>query len=617
MNALSPSGLKYYLLIIVAIAALYSQTARFDFLTYDDYDLIYQNEAFLSPLSNIAAAFTTQVFGDRHPESVYYRPLLMVSFIVEYHLWGLNPLGYHLMNVVVHIGTTLLLFLLFQKLTGSLWTAVVGGLLFALHPVQTESVAWIAGGNDLLMGLFVVLMFYCYVSSRDETGRRGSWFALSALFFTLALFTKEAAAFYLLLLPLFDLCLNHARVKTLLNRKTLARYSCMAGILAFYVIVRLAVVGSVIGAGSSAGGTPFLLRIQEVPAIVAEYIRLLVVPSRLSIAHPVIQLPWLRAPWLWLAWGIVIGFVWVLRWTWQRDRIACFGLLWFATGLLPTLDLIPVAVPILEHRMYLPLAGLALAIARGGFLLFGPESRRPALKYLPGSVFLLLWLLSFERVSVWQNSETLWLDTIAKSPNYSRAYFNLAGYYYNLQRYAEAAGLLETYIKLKPNEFLGYSKLRETYFVAGEYGEAARVCREMIARSPRDPNRYLEASELFEHLKMPDSAVAVCRSGLAADSNLFQLHEHLGYLLAVRDSMGEAEREYQHALRLNPRYSPAYFGLGKLYALRRQGLPAIHSIEEGMQYGDAPLDVLRLLAYLYTQTGQEEKAAALGQRYNF
>ena len=609
-------GWKYFLLLFVVIAALYSQTARFDFVTYDDYDLIVQNETFLSSLPNVAGAFAEQVFAGHHAESIYYRPVMMAGFIVEYHLWDLNPLGYHLMNVVLHIATTLVVFLLIQKITGSLWTAMVGGLLSAVHPVQTESVAWIAGRNDLLMGLFVALMIYCYVSSRDQAGRPERAFALSVLFFALALFTKEAAAFYLLLLPAYDLCLGGATVRTLLSRKSLSRYAPTAGVLACYLVVRFAVLGTVVGAEGLYGNTPLLHRIEEVPAIVAAYLRLLVIPSGLSVAHPLSQSPWLRSPWLWLAWGVVIGLVWSIRWTWKRDRIACFGLLWFAIGLLPTLDIIPVAVPILEHRLYVPMIGLVLAVARGGFLIIGPESRRPTLKYLPGSLVLLLFLLSLERIPVWQNSETLWLDTIGKSPNYSRAYFNLAGYYFNLRRYDDAIGLLEKYVELKPNEFLGYSKLRETYYLAGHYGQAARVCRDMIARSPHDPNRYLETSELFENLKLPDSAIAVCRSGLRADSTLYQLHEHLGLLYAVRDSLDDAEHEYRDAIRLNPHYAPAHYGLGKVRALRHENLPAIESIEEGMKYGNAPPEVLRLLAYLYTQTGQDEKASALAQRYN-
>jgi tetratricopeptide (TPR) repeat protein len=138
----------------------------------------------------------------------------------------------------------------------------------------------------------------------------------------------------------------------------------------------------------------------------------------------------------------------------------------------------------------------------------------------------------------------------------------------------------------------------------------------MIARSPHDPNRYLETSELFENLKLPDSAIAVCRSGLRADSTLYQLHEHLGLLYAVRDSLDDAEHEYRDAIRLNPHYAPAHYGLGKVRALRHENLTAIESIEEGMKYGNAPPEVLRLLAYLYTQTGQDEKASALAQRYN-
>lgn len=614
---LSAPELKRFLLIALAIAALYGRVAWFDFVTYDDYDLIYQNTDFLSNLSNVTTAFTTQVFANHHAESVYYRPILMVSFILDYHLWDLNPIGYHIMNLVLHIVATLAVFLLIEKLAGSIWAATVGGFLFALHPVQTESVAWIAGRNDLLLGLFVVLMIYFYISSHDRSGRPERSFIVSVLFFALALFTKEAAAFYLLLVPLYDICLNRATVRTMLSRRILLRYACLAAILALYLTVRFGIFGEMIGAEKLYGSSPILRRLQEVPAIVAEYCLLLIVPIRLSIAHPLNQLLWLRSPWSWLAVGVLIGLAVVIWWSWRRDRIACFGLLWFAVGLLPTLDIIPVAVPILEHRLYLPMAGLALTVARAGFLAFGPASRRPGLKVVPVAAIALFSMLSVVRLPVWKDSETLWLDTISKAPSYSRSYFNLAGYYFNLQRYDDAIGLLKKYVELKPTEFLGYSKLRESYFLAGQYGEAARVCREMIARAPRDPRRYIEAAELFENLRMRDSAVAVCRSGLEVDSSLYQLHEHLGSIYAAEDSLDQAQHELQRAISLNPRYSPAHFGLGNVFAHRHENGAAIRSIEEGIQYGNPPVEVLQLLESLYAGSGQGEKARELHERYIF
>jgi len=97
----------YPLIIVVVICAVYSQAVRFDFLSYDDYDLISQNTDYLGNLRNLAASFTTHVFSTHRAESAYYRPLLLVSFIIDYRLWGLNPFGFHLVNVLLHAAAAL------------------------------------------------------------------------------------------------------------------------------------------------------------------------------------------------------------------------------------------------------------------------------------------------------------------------------------------------------------------------------------------------------------------------------------------------------------------------------------------------------------------------------
>ena len=557
------------------------------------------------------------MFEGHHGESVYYRPVLMAAFILEYQLWDLNPLWYHLVNIMFHIATALVLYLLVEKLTQSAPVALTSALLFGLHPIQVESVAWIAGLNDVILGFFVCLMIYWYAESRERADHPSRPLALSVLFFALALFTKEAAAFYLLLLPLYDLCLSERPGNGFIAPGSLRRYASFAGVLALYLAVRHAIFGEFVGAERLYGNKPLLQRLQDVPGIVSEYLLLIAAPFRLSVAHPINQLKWFQPPWTWAAAGVVIAFTLLVWWSWRRDRIAAFGLLWFVVGLLPTLDIVPVAVPILEHRMYLPLAGLALAVSRAIYAALGRRPDRPAGKLAPAIALLLLATVSYARLPVWRNSENLWLDAIEKAPGYSRSYFNLAGYYFNLQRYDDAIRLLNAYVRIRPDEYLGYSKLRETYYLAGRYDDALRVCREMIARSPRDANRYIETSELFETMRMPDSAIATCRAGLQADSSLFRLHEHLGAIFAGMDSMNQAEREYRWTLSLNPQYMPAWYALGQIQALRRELLPAIRSIEEGLQYGTPSPDVLRLLSNLYAETGQDDKARALRARYTF
>ncbi|TLY27615.1 MAG: glycosyltransferase family 39 protein, partial [Ignavibacteria bacterium] len=187
----------YPLIIVIAVCVVYGQAVRFDFVSYDDYDLITQNTDYLGNFRNLAASFTTHVFSTHRAESAYYRPLLLASFIIDYRLWGLSPFGFHLVNILLHAAAAVVLYFLALRVTRESAVAGMTSLLFALHPVQTEPVAWISGRNDILLGLWILLMVFCFIRSGESSVHRRRYSVLSALFFTIALFTKEAAAFYI------------------------------------------------------------------------------------------------------------------------------------------------------------------------------------------------------------------------------------------------------------------------------------------------------------------------------------------------------------------------------------------------------------------------------------
>ena len=283
---------KYLLLLVASIGIVYAQSLRFDFVTYDDYELVVQNGDFLSRVSNIAASFTTHVFTTHRAQSGYYRPLLLMSYIFDYQIWGLNPFGYHLTNIVLHCCTAVVVFLLLERLLKHRLAALLGSLLFALHPLQTESVAWVAGRNDVLLGLFVSIMLLAYLYYREETASR-NLYLISVAAFALALFTKESAAFYILLLPLYELCVDDR----LRLRNALRRVLPFLGVLMLYLVARWNAIGEVIGAERLYGTLPFADRFHQLPAIVSEHCTLALLPLQLSIVHPPEQLRWLFFPW--------------------------------------------------------------------------------------------------------------------------------------------------------------------------------------------------------------------------------------------------------------------------------------------------------------------------------
>ena len=584
MNSAAPtlSDYKYPLVILCAVVLVYVQTLSFEFVNYDDNDLVYQNSEFLSNPANLAAAFTTHAFTSHRAESAYYRPLLLASYIVDYQIWQLNPIGYHLTNVILHCLSAILLFRLFLMIVREPLAALAGSLLFALHPIQTESVAWVAGRNDVLVGLCIIMMTYWYVLQyeRPEHSRRS--ILLAALSFLLALFSKESAAFFVVLPAAYEIILRKTPLRAVLTGQRLPFYSLAGGTLVIYFLIRLAIFGELIGAERLYGAIPMGTRITMAPAMLAEHLALLLAPLRLSVVHPLSELFWLEDPWTYAAIGVSLLFAAAAWWSWKNDRRSCFGLFWLAVGLVPVLNIFPVAVPILEHRLYASAAGFALAltsVVQKSVGSAGTPFRTVMLVLLVGAGGA-----SFFRVPVWRTSETLWTDAIAKEPKGARAYFNLAGYHFEKQEYEKTIGLLNSYLELKPEDLMGHVKLRQTYLLSRKFPEANTISRRMIALNPRNPNRYIEAGMLFEQFNMPDSAIGIYREGIAVDASFYQIHARLGTVFEALGNQDQALRHYNDAIRL---------------------------IEEGAKNTHPPTEAVQLLKFLYERTGQAEKAQAL------
>lgn len=556
-------------LLVAVVFLLYGRTLTFDFVNYDDYDLIVRNTDFLKDPGNIVTSFSTHAFSSHRDEGVYYRPVLLLSYFADYALWGVDPLGFHLTNVLLHAGATLLFFLLVVEILrqagpkdqngrgqpvtearggNDRLTAFLAALLFGVHPVQTESVAWISGRNDVLLGLLLLGSFWCYVSQYRESPRRLLMFPLSAVLFAAAIFTKESAIFLLPVFPLYELGVRRESLVTLFSGAKHLRVSVFLAVVVAYLGLRYNIFGAFIGAEKLYGRIPFYNRILMAPGLGLTNLLFLAWPANLSIVHPLENVGWFDWPAILVAIGTAAGLFTVVVRYFRRDPILSLSVAWLLTSLVPLLNVFPLAVPILEHRLYTATAGFSLAVTLvatrlGGGLagrragrLAGGAAGQPGGERRRGGVVvpvlagltLTLALLTWMRLPVWKDSEALWLDALAKEPGSPRPYFNLAGYYFEQQKYDRTLTLLETYVKLKPEDFIGWSKLRQTYFLAGRPMDAAAVCRTLIDQNPRNISRYVEAGVLFERLGLRDSVVALYEEGLRVDPAAHQLHRRLG-----------------------------------------------------------------------------------------
>ena len=584
-------------IILLTIVATYGQTLRFDFVNYDDYPLICQNANFLNKPSNIVSAFSTHAFGASGREGAYYRPLLLVSYIFDYQIWGLNPAGYHLTNIVLHFLTTIFVFLLIKSLVRDQLASLFAGLLFALHPVQVESVAWISGRDNILMGLGIVMMMYFYIRQYENQKRRALYVSLSVFCFTLALFAKEAAVLFIFLFPLYEYSFRLIPLRTQLSRRYLVQYLVYWIPLIAYVFFRTNVVGGIVGLENLYGTTPVTERFIQLPAVLCEHLSLIVFPIQLCVHHPLDQLLWQFTPWNIIAAVIVTILPAMLWFLWRHNRQLFFAYGWLIIGLLPLLNILPLAVPIMEHRLYTSMLGIVLLICI--FMYRYIHGHRPVIATSLLSVLVMAAAIgTMLRMPAWQNSETLWRDTIEKAPTSYRAYFNLAGYYFERGEYERTIPLLNKCTELQPEDYNGYSKLIQTYTLLNQPDDIASVYRRMILVKPHQQSRYLELGNFFEQRNQPDSALIVYNQGLRTDSNFYQLHYRIGLIYHARDDLSNAEYHYSEAIKIKSDFAVAYFKIAVLEVKRRNISAALQYIENGKLFGQPPPEIDTLFVSL-------------------
>jgi protein O-mannosyl-transferase len=480
------------------------------------------------------------------------RPILNLSLAANYAVGGLSVGGYHAANLAIHVLAGLALFGIVRRtLAGrgdrgaATTVAFAAALLWTLHPLQTESVTYIIQRAESLMGLFYLLTLYLFIRGAEtpEPRARG-WFALSIAACALGMATKEVMVSAPLIVLLYD--------RTFLGggflgawRRRRPFYGALAAtwlILAFLVIAEHGRGGT---AGAGSGVSPWSYALAQFPAIV-HYLRLCLLPypqvfdygrsldlPASHVAASALVVAFLLAATLWgLARGTALGFL---------------GSFFFAV-LAPSSSLVPVATETMaEHRMYLPLAAVAVLVAIAVRRLLG-RAALPACLVLAAALGALTW----QRNQTYLSEEAIWRDTVARLPGNARAHNNL-GY--------ELSG--------RP----------------GRLDEAAAQFEEAVRLDPAYADARTNLGNALDSLGRPREAIAQYEEALRLEPGLAEAHYNLGRVLQtlpgrLNDSIGQ----YREALRLEPDYAEAHFGLGSAL----EGLPgrldeAVAQLGEALQ----------------------------------
>lgn len=401
------------MLLIALVASLYANTLSHDFV-FDDLTLIQQNP-------NVTELDWGNILGKSG-----YRPVRTFTYALNFAVGGMDPFGYHLFNVLLHAANSLLVFLLLRLVLQRLDASFLGAMLFAVHPVQTASVAYVSGRKDLLAAFFVLLALLFY----NKWRRQGGWpnLALTGFSLVLGILSKEVAVVFPMLFLLVDVCgrgsgsglqSRPGLVKTL--RKSALLYSGL------FAASSAAVVYTVVWTEASRlsgywGGS---LETQWATSfkLFVHCLRLALVPYPLSADYngvfPIST--GFSEPATLLCVIISVGFVGLALRLYGRFPLLTLGMGWFLVSLLPVLQIVGFHEIAADHFLYLPMVGIALVFGYLGAQATASRNINILAWALLVSVLSLCCVLTVTRSRVWANQMTLWTETYEKTPRSYRA----------------------------------------------------------------------------------------------------------------------------------------------------------------------------------------------------
>jgi Flp pilus assembly protein TadD len=572
-------GRALFLLIAVTVLA-YANSLGGAFV-FDDTKQIVGNPA-LRSWGNILRAFTSDVWSfqrgtlSKDVPPPYYRPLFTAYLTINYKLFGLWEPGWHLTNLLVHIGATVAIFFLIKRLSGDRLVATLAAMLFGLHPAHVESVSWISGIPDPLAALFYVPSLIWYIRYRTEG--QAKFLVASVIAYGLSALCKETP----LALPLVFIVWELARTKgkqgvVARGRESILQMIPFAVVAAAYLGLRFAVLGRI------SWKHPFMAQVPDsaiwmtVPYVFVKYLQHLVAPFYLSLIYGT-SFVTSAAEARFLAPLAIIGGLAILLWIYRKPLP---GQVWIALALIVA-PLVPVLnlkvfhyeYIIQDRYLYLPSIGFCYLIAI--VVMQFSRARKQLATALAVIIIVAFGAGTFAQNRVWHDAASLWWRAVHYSPDSWSTHYNLGLAYLDQKQYQAAL-----------NELV----------------EAKRL-------NPREPtvlnNLALAQAGAGDNL----AAIALLREALKIDPTLVEAHNNLGAFLFERNQFNDARLELLEVLKRDPQSVSARFNLARTLAAMDEHEVAIREFQTLLAADPTDVAARYELAASYQKTDRRPEAIA-------
>jgi tetratricopeptide (TPR) repeat protein len=579
-------------LIVLLVFLAYLPALRGGFI-WDD-DMYVTNNPLLTAPDGLSRIW----FSTDSPSQ--YFPLTYTVFRIEHSLWGLNPAGYHGVNILLHAINALLVWLLLKRL--SVPGAWLAAAIFALHPVQVESVAWITELKSVLSLFFILLTLFCWIEFVGERSRR-FWYGLALIFYALALFSKTTActlpAALLLILWLKTKPIDWRRLAQVVP--FLAMGVGMGLLTVWWERFHQGTQGQLFSMG-------LLERILVASHALWFYAGKLFWPVNLTFSYP----RWTINPadplaygWLVAGAGLGVAIYFARRFAGRSVEVAA---LFYVATLSPLLGFIMLYTFrytfVADHYQYVASIGPIALVAAGITIAL---KTKPFLKLACcGALLLTLGILTWQQAGIYRNPETLWRDTLARNPDCWLAHNNLGILLIDQGRIDEAMEQCHKAVQINPNFAESLNNLGVALAAKGRFDEAIENYRKALLINPSYADALNNLGIALAAKGRFDEAMGDYYQALLINPNNCDALDNLGVALTARGQFDEAIEKYRQAIQINPNRPETFFHLGMTLGQLGRTREAAAQYREALRLNPDLAEALNNLAWILAASSNNE-----------
>jgi tetratricopeptide (TPR) repeat protein len=561
--------------LVLIVGGLYFNTIGNLFTNWDD-SMIYGN-SYVRSLSweNIKNMFT-------YRKGSTYQPIRVLSYAIDYHFWKLNPVGYHITNILFYILTCIMVFVTIRHLSANLREktsfdsheriALFGSLLFAAHPVHVEAVTWLAARKEVLQGFFFFLAFYLYLKGREKVGREKIiYFALVLFAFLLAILSKPSAIVFPGVILVYEIAQRKNKwIEFIKSHWLFFTLSILISVIFISILIKVMLDAG--GVKPYRGGS-FINNFLVSFYVFLYNIKLLIFTLNYSAAYTI---P-VSNPILGLRTFIFIGISLLLfglsLWSLNRTKVILFSFLFFFVTLLPYLNIIPISTLLADRYVFIASFSYCFLLGIIFDKLYTYTNKRFSVGFFKLCAAVLLVfilgvhsLMTIRQNKIWENSYTLWSDAVEKYPDSNTANALMGVVYMDLGMDEKAVKYLEKAVQILHYDYQSRNNLGIVYGRVEQPEKALKELMTAIWLKPDDDKIKINLAVFYQRQKEYKKAEEVLKYLVSKNPKNANLYFRLGLVYKDAGQYEAAISELLKSMELAPHIINPYEELGNLYA---------------------------------------------------